>query len=236
MYVPDPFAETDSRKLAAFIARHPFATLTTARGGAVGISHIPMYLVSEAGRDFLIGHLARANDHWKTLAGPGTAVFHGPHAYVSSGWYEARNTVPTWNYAVAHVHGLLSLTGPEELRGILARMLTLHEGAPTTDVDEPVMDTLMKHIVGIKMDITSIEGKWKLSQNKSAEVQEKVAVRLERGDAGARAVAELMRGNLRAGKLPWPSSLPEEPPGKSAEEQPEVRLGRPPEVRLGQGT
>src|SRR6187402_598062 len=121
MYVSDPFAETDRQKLAAFIARHPFATLTTARGGSVGISHIPLYLVSEAGRDFLVGHLARANDHWKTLAGPGTAVFHGPHAYVSSAWYEARNTVPTWNYAVAHVHGLLSLTGPEELAAILSR-------------------------------------------------------------------------------------------------------------------
>lgn len=202
MYVPDPFAETDRQKLAAFIARHPFATLTTARGGNVGISHIPLYLVSEAGRDFLIGHLARANDHWKTLAGPGTAVFHGPHAYVSSAWYEARNTVPTWNYAVAHVHGLLSLTGPEELRGIIARMLSIHEGASALDVDESVMATLMKHIVGIKMDITAIEGKWKLSQNKSAEVQDKVAVRLERGDAGAKAVAELMRENLRARTLP----------------------------------
>lgn len=214
MYVPDPFAETDRRKLAAFIARHPFATLTTARGGAVGISHIPLYLVSEGGRDFLVGHLARANDHWKTLAGPGTAVFHGPHAYISSGWYEARNTVPTWNYAVAHVHGLLSLTGPEELQGIIARMLSIHEGAPTTDVDDAVMANLMKHIVGLKMDITAIEGKWKLSQNKSAEIQGLVAAQLERGEAGARAVAELMRANLRASKMPLPEAPLEKPPGE----------------------
>lgn len=222
MYVPDPFAETDKRKLAAFIARHPFATLTTARGGTVGISHIPLYLVSEAGRDFLVGHLARANDHWKTLAGPGTAVFHGPHAYISNSWYEARNTVPTWNYAVAHVHGLLSLADQEELRGILARTQAVHEGAPAADIDEPVMAALMKHIVGIKMDITAMEGKWKLSQNKSAEIQEKVAARLERGDAGAKAVAELMRANLRAKPLPLPEAgqdaprreRPEKPAGE----------------------
>jgi transcriptional regulator len=212
MYVPDPFAETDRQKLAVFIARHPFATLTTARGGAVGISHIPLYLVSEAGRDYLVGHLARANDHWKSLAGPGTAVFHGPHAYVSSAWYEARNTVPTWNYAVAHVHGLLSLTGPEELAGILTRMMSIHEGAPAADIDEPVMAALMKHIVGIKMGITAIEGKWKLSQNKSAETQEKVAAHLEHGDAGAQAVAELMREKLRARKLHPPQS----PPGQGS--------------------
>ncbi len=227
MYVPDPFAEHDRGKQLGFIARHPFATLTTARGGAVGISHIPMYLVSDAGRDFLVGHLARANDHWKTIAGPGTAVFHGPQAYVSSAWYQARNTVPTWNYAVVHVHGLISLTGPEELRGIIARMLAIHEGSPDGPpghMDEAALAALMAHIVGIKLDIASIEGKWKLSQNKSTEIQAQVADALERGgaktaaaldrqgeakmlsgdglaEANSKAVAKMMRDNLRARPL-----------------------------------
>jgi transcriptional regulator len=211
MYIPAPFAETDRKTLIDFIAKHPFATLITARAGAVGISHIPMYFASEGGRDFLVGHLARANDHWKTLAGPGTAVFHGPHAYVSSSWYEARNTVPTWNYAVVHAHGLLSLTGPEELEGIIARMLAIHESAAAPDMDGSVLASLMAHIVGIKMDVTSLEGKWKLSQNKSAEVREKVAGRLESqkpqkdalslAEANARALAEMMRESLRARPL-----------------------------------
>jgi transcriptional regulator len=208
MYIPDSFAESDGRELAGFIARHPFATLTTARGGEVGISHIPMYLVPEPGRNVLVGHLARANDHWKTIAGPGTAVFHGPHAYVSNRWYEARNTVPTWNYAVVHVHGLLSLTGPEELGGIISRTLAIHEGAAAPDMDASTLSALMAHIVGIKLDISSIQGKWKLSQNKSAETREKVAGRLESGsgsdplaDANARAVAGMMRANLGARPL-----------------------------------
>jgi transcriptional regulator len=198
MYIPAPFSETDRISLAAFIAAHPFATLTTARGGEVGVSHIPMYLVSLQGRDFLVGHLARANDHWKSAAGPGTAIFHGPHAYVSSRWYETRNSVPTWNYAVVHVRGLLSLTGPEELRDIISRMLAIHEGAPEpSDMDDAALATLMKHIVGIKLEVTSIEGKMKLSQNKSREVQAKVADHLEQGaDANAKAVAALIRANL----------------------------------------
>jgi transcriptional regulator len=199
MYIPGPFSETDRAAQIAFIAAHPFATLTTARGGEVGISHIPMYLATLDGRDFLVGHLARANAHWKSIAGPGTAIFHGPHAYVSSRWYGARNSVPTWNYAVVHVHGLLSLTGPEELRGIIARMLAVHEGAPEpSDMDDAALAALMKHIVGIKLEITSIEGKLKLSQNKSRETQAKVADHLEQGpDANAKAVAALMRENLR---------------------------------------
>jgi transcriptional regulator len=199
MYVPAPFSENDRAAQTAFIAAHPFATLTTARGGDVGISHIPMYLVTLEGRDFLVGHLARANDHWKSVAGPGTAIFHGPHAYVSSRWYGMRNSVPTWNYAVVHARGLISLTGPEELRDIIARMLAIHEGAPEpADMDDAALTALMKHIVGIKLEIGSLEGKLKLSQNKSREIQAQVAKHLEQEpDANAKAVAALMRGNLR---------------------------------------
>lgn len=206
MYIPPPFAGPDRNALAAFLSRHPFATLITSRGGGLGISHVPLYLESQGGRDVLVGHLAKANDHWKTLAGPGTAVFQGPHAYVSSAWYEARNTVPTWNYAVVHAQGLISLTGPEELRGIIDRMLAIHEPGSKPDLDEAVMATLMSHIVGFKMDVTALEGKWKLSQNKSAETQEKIAAALERqSDPGAQAVAKMMRANLGGPKLGGPT-------------------------------
>ena len=102
------FAERDLAALHAFLDDNAFATLISPDPIDPHITHLPL-LLERARGDFgtLLGHMARANPHWRRLeAQPGVlAVFHGPHAYVSPSWYAAHPSVPTWNYAVVHVHG-----------------------------------------------------------------------------------------------------------------------------------
>src|SRR6059058_4569294 len=104
MYLPKAFQETRTETLHAFIRRHSFATLISPAGNdGIRASHLPMLLDRTLGaHGALIGHLARSNPQWRQFAGNGaevTAIFAGPHAYISPQWYQTRVAVPTWNYA-----------------------------------------------------------------------------------------------------------------------------------------
>lgn len=200
MYNPKPFEESDRDSLLEFIRRQPFASLITARQEDIQVSHIPLYHASLQGRDYLVGHLSKANSQWESIAGKGLAIFNGPHAYVSHKWYGTPNVVPTWNYVVTHVTGTIFLTGPEELERILDQMMGVHEGGSSglrASMTEQFYDNLAGHIVGIKMEIGKMEGKWKLSQNKPAAAQAKVAEGLAQSDDwNARQIAGMMIRNL----------------------------------------
>lgn len=209
MYNPAAFAKTDPGTLKAFIAGHPFATLVTGAGEEPKVSHIPMYCVEEAGADYLVGHLARANDHWRSLDGAGrksTAVFHGPHAYISAAWYGTRNVVPTWNYVAVHVTGTLRTVGDGELADMLDMMIRRHEGdagAFARNLDDQVRDALSKQIVGVKLAVDRMDGKWKLSQNKDAEARQRIVAELRAaGDEGSRRIAEWMAEGAGPGPTP----------------------------------
>jgi transcriptional regulator len=166
-------------------------------------SHIPLLLVRH-GSPFghLEGHVAKPNDQWRDAAGEALAVFTGPHAYVSPRWYQAEGVVPTWNYTAVHAYGPLeTVTDPAELRDLLRRALAVYErgaDAPwTLERSGEVVDRLVKGIVGLRIPISRLEGKWKLSQNHPAERQERVIAALEeQGDENSVAVAALMRANL----------------------------------------
>lgn len=201
MYNPKSFEESDKETLIDFIRKQPFATLVTPSTDlGLEASHIPLYPTMADGKDYLVGHLARMNPQWKELGGRGLAIFQGPHAYVSHKWYGAPNTVPTWNYVAVHVTGRITLTGPEELVGILDMMLAAHEGDAAlarNNMQGEVFRALLGHIVGIRMEVERIEGKWKLSQNKSAADQARIAEGLAHSeDWNARQVAALMIRNL----------------------------------------
>ena len=204
MYIPSAFAVTDLAKLHAFLERHSFATLVTQQAdGRLIASHIPLLLVrdgSEFGR--LEGHVARPNEQWRDIADEALAIFTGPHAYVSPRWYETDGVVPTWNYTAVHAYGPLEIvTEAGELREILRHALATYErGAETPWTLErsgEVVERLVKGIVGLRMRITRLEGKWKLSQNHPVERQERVIAALEaQGDENSLAIAAMMRANL----------------------------------------
>jgi transcriptional regulator len=131
-------------------------------------------------------------------------VFAGPHAYISPTWYEAANTVPTWNYTAVHAYGRAAVIEDREaLLEIVQRSVTVYEAAMPRpwplDTSGPFVDRLLSQIVGFRIPIEKIEGKWKLNQNHPVERREKVIRALEgRGGEDALAIAEMMQATLPA--------------------------------------
>jgi transcriptional regulator len=185
MYVPSHFKEDRVPELHAAIRTIGIGTLITNGAEGLEASHIPLLIDPEpAPYGTLRGHIARSNGQWKRLAqgaGGGSealVTFLGPDAYVTPNWFpskrETGKVVPTWNYIAIHAYGLLRFFEDRApLLDIVTRLTDLHEGrraAPWAVTDAPAdyIDTMLKAIVGFELPIARLEGKWKLSQNKSA--------------------------------------------------------------------
>lgn len=207
LYNPPHFRENDRTVLDDHIRRAAFATLVSAGAEGPIVSHLPMLLQAEpAPQGALIGHVARANPQWKAsdLSKPVLAIFGGPHGYVSPSWYPGKTehgrVVPTWNYAVVHVTGrLVVLDDPDAVLDIVQRLTDTHEAgfaSPWKVADAPAdfVRAQLKGIVGLRLEITSVEGKMKLSQNRPAADREGVVAGLEaRPDPASHALGGLMR-------------------------------------------
>jgi transcriptional regulator len=204
MYVPATNEEKDPERLLALLGRHPFATLVTPAPEGLRVSHIPMLAHRRAGDLVLSGHLARANDHWRVLGGdaPTTAIFHGPHAYVSPTWYATSPSVPTWNYAVVHVTGPARLVEDpaamlEHVGALSARFETGPRPFSPNALPDDLRANLLRAIVGFELRAERVEGKLKLGQNRSAEDRLGAAAGLEAaGTDDARALAAMMRATI----------------------------------------
>jgi transcriptional regulator len=204
MFVPPAFAVSDLPKLHQFITQNSFGLVVSQVDGVPFATHIPILLRRAEGEyGTLAGHFARANPQWRQLAGQtALVIFAGPHAYVSPTWYEAENMVPTWNYTAVHAYGRIELIDAgEPLLDILKESVQVYERAmPQPWVFEGTgtfTERLMEQIVGFRMVIEKIEGKFKLNQNHPAERRHRVVGALERqGDENSRAVAKLMRDTL----------------------------------------
>ncbi len=181
MYVPSHFKEDRVPELHAMMRAISIGTLIT--GGADGMeaSHVPMLVDPEPGPyGTLRGHIARGNGQWKRAAAGAEALvaFLGPDAYVTPAWFAAKRetgkVVPTWNYIAVHAYGPLHFFADREpLLDIVTRLTAAHEGKraepwSVTDAPADYIDGMLKAIVGFELPIARLEGKWKLSQNKSA--------------------------------------------------------------------
>jgi transcriptional regulator len=168
MYIPKHFEQTDERTLWDFIDEYAFGTLLTVVDGAPFASHLPFLRDRDAG--LLHCHMARANPQWPALAAaPGVlAIFAGPHGYVSPTWYADPN-LPTWNYAVVHVRGEARVVDDPEhsRRHVEALAEKFERGRPAPWVPDYDVRRLAG-IVGVEIRVTAIQGKFKLSQNRSA--------------------------------------------------------------------
>lgn len=181
MHVPKLFEETRREVLYALIRNHPLGTLVTLGPGGLSANHIPFLLDDTSSDGALYGHVARANPVWQVRPdGPESlAVFQGPQAYVSPSWYpskqEGGKVVPTWNYAVVHVYGMLrAIEDKGWLRDHLPALVAQHESARAqpwriTDAPPDYIDKMLEAIVGIEITITRMVGKWKVSQNRSTD-------------------------------------------------------------------
>ncbi|MDR3478265.1 MAG: FMN-binding negative transcriptional regulator [Gammaproteobacteria bacterium] len=165
---------TDINQLHQFIEQFNFATLISHVNGKLNVSHIPVMLNrNENTHGMLAWHLAKQNPHARELDGSENAlfIFHGPHAYVSPNWYKSSPSVPTWNYAVVHAYGNPKQASHEQLESDLSQMVMQHEGDSHYSIPDDYQRKLMDHIVGFRMEITKIEGIFKLGQNRSQEDQ-----------------------------------------------------------------
>lgn len=205
MYIPTSFREDNVETLVAFMRAHSFATLVSIIEGAPFASHIPLAIERRGETVVLTGHVAKSNAHVQAFAPDSDAVslaiFAGPHSYVSPTVYEARESVPTWNYIAVHATGtpqaLHSATTPSDINEMLNKMIDQYDPSYRAQWDglsAKFREGMMRGIVGFEMPVQTLEGKYKLSQNKSAHDQAAVAAMLENSDDEmARDVARAMR-------------------------------------------
>jgi transcriptional regulator len=201
MYIPKAFQEDDIHTLHEFIKEYSFATLVTQQDGIPFASHLPFLLDTERGAyGTLLAHMARANPPWRAFKREQEVlvIFQGPHAYITPSWYEVELSVPTWNYAVVHAYGLPRLMEEKsELYELLKILIQTHEAhfeKPWTfQLPDDYVQKMMQGIVGFEIQITRLEGKFKLSQNRTANEQEKVIEALrDSSDTLSTGIAELM--------------------------------------------
>lgn len=202
MYVPPAYRETRADVLHALVRAHPLGTLVTAGAAGLTANLIPFDLVETAGGMVLRAHLARANPQCDDLrAGAETLViFQGPEAYVTPSWYAAKaehgRVVPTWNYAVVQVRGRPQVfDAPDWLAAQVGRLTEGHEAGrahpwAVSDAPETFIAGQLRAIVGLEIPIERIEGKWKMSQNRSEADRSGVAEGLRA--EGAEAAADLV--------------------------------------------
>ena len=204
MYSPRAFTETDLTELDRLIARDAFITLVTVVDGLPFVSHLPVLYARDGERIVIEGHWARPNPQARH-AGAALLIVHGPHAYLSPGWYadkEEAARVPTWNYAVAHLHGVLETTDDAaRLASIVDRLSQVNEARAGNDWrfehdrDDHVRQ--LRGIVGFRFAVERVELKFKLSQNHPVANVEGATAALQRlGGEDNLAVAELMRERL----------------------------------------
>jgi transcriptional regulator len=182
MYLPKSFQIEDLAELQAFMHAYNFASLVTQHEGAPFASHLPFMLDVERGpHGTLLAHMARANPQWRDFAAGGEAlvIFQGPHAYISPSWYETHPSVPTWNYAVVHAYGVVrTVEDHATLRHMLETLVDTHEAAFAQpwrlDLPHDYLDKMMRAVVGFEIEIARLEGKLKLSQNRSEHDQRRV--------------------------------------------------------------
>jgi transcriptional regulator len=200
MYTPASFKQPDPEKLFGLIERHSFGLLVTEQEGELAASHLPLLVDRNAGANgHLLGHVARANPQWQGLAGREVlAIFSGPHAYVSPTWYGAASMVPTWNYQAVHVYGRFELIEDktallELLRATVDKYEALQPRPWNFADDDAYVQKLLAGIIGFRIVISRVEGKWKLGQNHTAEVRRRAAEQLlTQDDTDAQAIGRLM--------------------------------------------
>jgi transcriptional regulator len=202
VYIPRAFREKNRDELLAFMQAHSFITLVSVLDGAPFASHVPVVVRHDDGAVSIHGHLARANPQWQAFgAGDSLAIFSGPHAYVSPGHYEQHESVPTWNYIAVHAAGpvraLHAADDRAELEAEVAALIQTYEGAYQQQWDslpERYRAGMLQGVVGFQLSVTCLDGKLKLSQNRSLSDQHRVAEALLASDeAAAQATGAAMR-------------------------------------------
>jgi transcriptional regulator len=181
MFLPDHFRVEDIGEMHAMMRARPFAALVSSTATGLYGTHLPTVLKNEGEYGTIECHLSRANPHWKDLARGEEAmmIFQGPDGYITPNWYatkaETGKAVPTWNYAIVHAYGRPAVKDETEWlkRHVTELSRQQERGEPrpweVSDAPERYIDVMLRGIVGFRFEITRLEGKWKMSQNREAQ-------------------------------------------------------------------
>lgn len=202
MYIPTEFQISEENIIYDIIETNSFATLFSQQDDIPQATHLPLTLDREKG--FLYGHFARPNAQWRGIEDREILiVFQGPHCYISPSWYETKTAVPTWNYVAVHVYGQVEILDSnlelmETLRIMVKKFEKPNSFYNLEELDPSYIEGMTKGIVGFRIKITKIEGKWKLSQNHSIERQKLIIAQLEKiPSENTEKIVYLMKENLR---------------------------------------
>jgi transcriptional regulator len=202
VYIPEYFRVRDHEDAIKFMRANPFAILISSTDAGPYATHLPLFVRAEKGNEKVVlrGHVAKANPHWRYLEQQPEclAIFHGPHSYISPGNYTVLESVPTWNYGAVHLYGNAKVfSSPEALQGVLHELIHTFEpayAAQWASLDEGFRERMLKQIVGFEIEVTKMEAKFKLNQNRSREDQQNVIVSLQKAeDTAVSGVARLMK-------------------------------------------
>jgi transcriptional regulator len=194
MYIPNHNAVTEEAPLWDVMREFNFAMLITAPDGIPFATSIPFTPLEQTRK--LTAHVAKANPQWQHFetAKEVLVVFQAEHAMISSRWYEKHPNVPTWNYATVHVYGTPRLLNADETRAQLLALMEKHgHSSDMNALSEKYLNGMQNELIGFEIDITRIEGKFKLSQNKTKQDQENVIAKLEQLGELERGIAKRMK-------------------------------------------
>lgn len=203
MYTPKQYRQEDLPEIKSFIEKYGFAALISQVDGKPWATHIPLIWEDKDDYSMLSGHLSRGNPQWREFNKNESvmAIFMGPHAYVSSSWYDHEN-VPTWNYMAVHVYGDVRITEGEELLDSLKKMTNKYEKHSKNPVSvegmsEKFLRNELKGLVGFEIKITDIQAVYKLSQNRDAHNKQNIIAELvNTKDVGSQQIAAEMKKTM----------------------------------------
>jgi transcriptional regulator len=200
VYIPEHFRVRDHADALAFMRANPFTILISATDDGPFATHLPVVIRETGDRIQIRGHVAKANPHWRHLEREPQClvIFHGPHAYVSPAAYNTPESVPTWNYGAVHAYGNARvLAAPDELLGILHELIPMFDPAYAgqwASLGQSYRERMLSHIVGFEIGVTRIEAKFKLSQNRTRDEQQKIITVIGAAeDTAVSGTAQLMR-------------------------------------------
>ena len=199
MYTPKHFEEKDKSRLVKFMKDYNFAELVTSVKGTLWATHLPFVVVPEGNEIILHAHMAKANPQWKSFEDlEALVIFSEPHSYISQELYDTKISVPTWNYADVHAYGV-----PEIRNSLEERIATLELSFEHFDLSfkdqwkslpKDYKNKLLRGIVAFRIKVTRLEGKFKLSQNRSEKEREKIINKLSQSSMKTRSnIALLMK-------------------------------------------
>ncbi|WP_149276179.1 FMN-binding negative transcriptional regulator [Pareuzebyella sediminis] len=199
MYIPEYQRNENLSEVKTFIRQNSFGILVSQIAGKPWATHLPMELdVQAEGKDILVGHISKSNQQWRDFAKNEEVlcIFNGPHAYISSSWYQ-KEEVPTWNYVAVHVYGKIRILSQDEVMASLHRLVDKYEAESENPVSLKNMSnhTLKQvhGVVGFQVEISDFQAKYKLSQNREHDHPRIIEALEKRPDEASRAIAELMK-------------------------------------------